>query len=205
MVTTSRIELLKQKKLLGRAELGIELLEERLASLLDEFKRLVREISVSFDELVDFDREAISILGLAIADEGNLVRDLSKQVDKSTKVDLQSVKVYGLDIPILPRTTPEFKSQTHQFPLSVSSAVDFSAERFFKLYFSYLTYIDQVIFLHRLGSEIRRTRRQIMVLENDITPNLRSAILQIELVLEEREREEQVRLRRFKQTKGRQL
>ena len=59
--------------------------------------------------------------------------------------------------------------------------------------------------IRRLGAELQRTTRRINTLEQRVITQLQQEIAGIELRLQERDREEQFRLKRFKRRVGRGL
>ncbi len=58
--------------------------------------------------------------------------------------------------------------------------------------------------LRRIGEDIRRTNRRVNALEQQLIPRLEAQARYIHQVLEERARDDVIRLKRLKQKKGRQ-
>jgi V/A-type H+-transporting ATPase subunit D len=80
----------------------------------------------------------------------------------------------------------------------VSSRIDATAEAFEGLLDLIIELADSEMRLRRLAEEIGRTSRRVNALENVLIPRLTSQCDYIQMVLEEREREDLFRLKRVK-------
>lgn len=199
MTDISRVELLKQKELLSRAIHGTSLIEERLSKLMEEFKAIAKRISLHMNELTEIDLNAMKSLGAAISDDGTQLDHVVKSISQDISIQIEKIKVFGIDIPDIPETLYRPDKPLDIQLISLPSSVTHSISQFENLFYAQIDYVRQIIVLQRLGREIKKTRRQLMVLENDVIPSIKATIAQINLILDEREREEQIRLRKFKQ------
>jgi V/A-type H+-transporting ATPase subunit D len=85
----------------------------------------------------------------------------------------------------------------HSLP-TVSSRIDTVAEAFEALLDHTIEVADSEMRLRRLAEEIGRTTRRVNALDNILIPRLETERNYIQLVLEEREREDRFRLKRVK-------
>jgi V/A-type H+-transporting ATPase subunit D len=81
---------------------------------------------------------------------------------------------------------------------SVSAAANEAARAFEESLEAVLKVVDGEMRLRRIGAEVRRTTRRVNALTEVVIPGLQARTRQIRLALEEREREETYRLKRFK-------
>ena len=197
----SRINLLDQIAMLEKAHISIELLEERLINLLQEIKKLARALGINQEELINMDKNSMYTLGIALAEEGDIISDLAEIADDDVRLVVERERKFGIDLPLLLNSTITPSKNKIKIPLMMSSSIASVRDQFEQLFFAYINYIEQMILIQRLGREIVKTRRQIMVLEHQVVPSLNATIAQIKLILDEREREEHVRLRKFKRSR----
>ncbi len=198
IITVSRVELLHQKKLLEQAQLGKELLEERLVALLTELKEMARDLSGTWNELVEQDLRTMTAYNHALSQEGGVIESLAGFQSSELGGKIEKAIAFGTVIPKIVTTEIITKEGDRYIPVTVSSSVDVAARKFETLYSQMLTYAEKITVLQRLATEIRKTRRRMMVLEEIIIPETKVNLATIEFGLNEREREEQVRIRKFK-------
>jgi V/A-type H+-transporting ATPase subunit D len=79
--------------------------------------------------------------------------------------------------------------------------VDEVAEGFARIVLEMLELAPRELRLRRLGEEIRRTNRKINALQQQVIPRLEARARAIDQVLEERARDDVIRLKRLKQKK----
>jgi V/A-type H+-transporting ATPase subunit D len=90
------------------------------------------------------------------------------------------------------RRTPEARGLA---PGAAGPAAEVAAEEFESLLQMLLAAASPELLLQRMADALARTSRQVNIIEQRFVPRLREGIAAIGSVLEEREREERVRLR----------
>jgi V/A-type H+-transporting ATPase subunit D len=147
------------------------------------------------------DREiagAGQLLGIAIAADGREVLDSAAfAAEEGIEVTLHTRSVAGVDIVEIERGEVERARTGRGYSLVATSArIDAVAERFESVLGRLLNVAALELSVRRLADEIARTTRRMNALEHVVVPRLRTKRARISLVLEEREREDRVRLRR---------
>ncbi len=89
----------------------------------------------------------------------------------------------------------------YAFP-SVSPATNAAARGFEKVLEAAIGIVSYEGRLRRMGDEVRKATRRINVLTEAVLPRLSGRMRAVRLALEEREREDAFRMKRFKKTRG---
>jgi V/A-type H+-transporting ATPase subunit D len=195
----TRLNLLRSRRRLGRVREGEDLLRRKREALVrelleharpavDDRERISRAASAAYPALVE-----------ALADEGraSLVASGEPLVDVS--ITMRSGQVWGLPVasvekaPALERTLEA--RGTHPGPTSAATVE--AAEAFETFVQLLLEAAPRDMLLRTLGRSVAQTSRQVRALERRVEPALASAVAHMTSLLDEREREEHVRLRRF--------
>ena len=176
LVVFSRLELLNQRQLLSQAQLGHSLLERQLAFLLNTIRKMSIDISSSWKSLMEKDRQAIESLADAVSKEPNYMEELAKIQPEISMANVVKEQTAGLTIPKI-ETIQIQKETTTNIPVTVSFAIDKSIDTFELYYNEILNYVDRMINFQRLVTKIRKTRRQLTMLENDLIPELKEYII----------------------------
>ena len=193
LVVFSRLELLNQRQLLSQAQLGHSLLERQLAFLLNTIRKMSIDISSSWKSLMEKDRQAIESLADAFSKEPNYMEELAIIQPEISMANVVKEQTAGLTIPKI-ETIQIQKETTTNIPVTVSFAIDKSIDTFELYYNEILNYVDRMINFQRLVTKIRKTRRQLTMLENDLIPELKENIKLIRFTLNQRELEDKIRL-----------
>lgn len=199
-VSATRNELLARRARIKLAVQGQELLKDRRVALVHELERLGASV-LSSTELLERDAAgAAQCLGLAVAADGPeplrsaafaATRELAVTVSTRTVAGVAVVRIDKADV-VRPRTG-------RGFSLAATSArIDAVAERFENLLDLLLELAALEVSLRRLADEIARTTRRMNALEHVVVPRLQAQHARIMRVLEERELEDRVRLRRMR-------
>jgi V/A-type H+/Na+-transporting ATPase subunit D len=198
-VSATRSELLARRAQIGLAAQGRDLLKERRSALVREFNRLGASALASIDEL---DRDAAGagrLLGLSVATHGpEPVESAALAAEGEVEVSLRSRSVAGVPIVEIEKQ-PVARARTDRgYSLAATSArLDEVAERFEAVLDKLLELAVLELSVRRLADEIARTTRRMNALEHVVVPRLEREQAHISLVLEEREMEDRVRLRRM--------
>jgi V/A-type H+-transporting ATPase subunit D len=122
-----------------------------------------------------------------------------RQAAKALPVEIERRKIWGIPTPEVsgPRLlrAPDARGAS---PQGVSLGAAEAARTHEEALEILLNICSREIRLRRLGEEIRRTSRRINALEQFLIPRLDGETSRIELALEEHEREDLARLKRFK-------
>ena len=199
-VSATRSELLARRARIRLAVQGRDLLKERRTALVQEFNRLGASALASIDAL---DRDAADAgrrLGLAVAAHGpEPVQSAAFAAQGEVELSLRTRSVAGVPIVEI-ETEPVARARTDRgYSLAATSArLDEVAERFEAVLDRLLELAVLELSVRRLADEIARTTRRMNALEHVVVPRLESERAHIALVLEEREMEDRVRLRRMR-------
>jgi V/A-type H+-transporting ATPase subunit D len=199
-VSATRSELLARRAQIGLAAQGRDLLKERRSALVREFNRLGASALASIDEL---DRDATGagrLLGLSVATHGpEPVESAALAAEGDVKVSLRTRSVAGVPIVEIEKQLVARARTDRGYSLVATSArLDEVAERFEAVLDKLLELAVLELSVRRLADEIARTTRRMNALEHVVVPRLEREQAHISLVLEEREMEDRVRLRRMR-------
>lgn len=203
--TPTRAALLRGQRLLARVERGAALLRRKREALVRELFPLARpaaearrEISRLADEAYRAQLDAMAIDGAAaVAAAGWPARNLS--------VELELARVGGVSVPRLARMPALNRGLAGRAtaPGVVGAATFEAANRFELLAEKLLVAASRELHLRALGAALARTSRQVSALEQRVAPRLGAEISRIRAALDEREREEQTRLRQLRKKRQR--
>ena len=200
----TRLNLLRSRRRLGRVREGAGLLRRKREALVrellgrarpavDERERISRAAAIAYPALVE-----------ALAQEGGAGVQASAEPLREVTVTMQSTQVWGLDIasveeaPRLERTLEARGTAPGPTPAATVEA----AGAFETLAQLLIEAAPREMLLRRLGQEVARTSRQVRALERRVEPALTAAISTMTGLLDEREREEHLRLRHFLNRRG---
>ncbi len=183
---------------------GAGLLRGKREALASEFFRLMHGVIAGRERLEESLRGAARALTLARALEGEeTLASLALAAAREIPVEIEQRKVWGIPTPEVrgPRLlrSPDARGAS---PLGWGLGAAEAARRHEEALEILLTICSREIRLKRLGEEIRKTSARINALEQILIPRLGGEMRRIELVLEEREREDLSRLKRFKARRG---
>jgi len=179
---------------------GARLLRAKREVLAGELFKLMREVLAGRAKLDEVLREAVKALGLAHALEGGaLLGSLALVAGREVPVAVTARRVWGVstpvvDAPLLVRAADGRGSSPTSWGPTSAEAARLHEEAVEVL----LRIASRELHLARLGEEIQQTSRRINALEQLLLPQLGSETSRIELALEERDREDAVRLKRFR-------
>ncbi len=195
-VATTQSNLLKLKKRLNIAKEGYNLLDEKREVMIMELMRNIRGFREMEEEITLKLKEAYSSLekawvSIGRQNIGNYVRG-----GEEPEIDVRMRSVMGIPVPELLVNVPENKIQ---------ASLDSTDEYFDEAFIKFRGLIDLIarwaakeVLIWRLGSEISKTQKRVNALEKIFIPEYEKNIGKIEESLEEEEREEFFRVKRFK-------
>ena len=195
----TRLNLLRSRHRLGRVREGADLLRRkrealvrellgRARPLIDERERISRAAAVAYPALVE-----------ALAEEGSGGVMASAEPGREVAVTMTSSQVWGLPVAAVaeaPRLERSLEARgTVPGPTPVATVE--AAGAFETLTQLLVESAPREMLLRRLGQAVAQTSRQVRALERRVEPALASAVASMTGLLDEREREEHLRLRHF--------
>ncbi|MCL2548796.1 MAG: V-type ATP synthase subunit D [Symbiobacteriaceae bacterium] len=192
--------LLAVKHSLEMARTGYELLDRKRTILINELMQLldsVRTLRSELSQVFDAAYTALQRANLTLGYVND--RDLVAAVPVETGVSLTFHSVMGVEIPqVIMQDTPP-----PEMPYGISQSNHFLDEAY--LAFQQVKHLTRLltqveIGVYRLTEEIRKTQKRSNALKNIIIPQYEETVMWINEVLEEREREEFIRLKMIKHT-----
>jgi V/A-type H+/Na+-transporting ATPase subunit D len=199
-VSPTRSELLARKAEIRLAAQGRDLLKERRSALVREFNHLGASALESLDVLDRDAADAGRFLGLTIAANGlEPVESAAFVAQGEVELNLRTRNVAGIAIVEIAKEMVARARTGRGYSLAGTSArIDGVAERFEAVLDRLLDVAALELSVRRLAKEIARTTRRMNALEHVVVPRLEAERAGIALVLEEREMEDRVRLRRMR-------
>lgn len=199
-VRATRAELLAKKNQISLARQGRDLLKEKRNALLQELMRTAEQVIRSGEALEGDIGKATMALALAEALDGpEAVRSAAFAAQGQLMLEVTGVNIMGVPVPFIEQKSVARGPLDRGYSLpSVSSRIDATAEAFEILLDLIIELADSEMRLRRLAEEIGRTTRRVNALENVLIPRLEAQRNYVQMVLEEREREDRFRLKRVK-------
>lgn len=198
-VTPTRLNLLRSRKRLARVREGAALLRRKREALVRELlsharpavdarERIGRAASLAYPALVE-----------ALAQEGSQSVRAAAEPLRDVRVTMESAHLWGLSVGSV-RESPRVERTLEargSAPGPTSAATIDAADAFETLTQLLLDAAPREMLLRRLGESVAQTSRQVRALESRVEPTLETVVSRITTLLDEREREDHVRLRRF--------
>jgi len=202
---TTRMGLLELRARHDVAARGARLLRAKREVLAGELFRLAHDVLEGRARLDAVLREAVKELGLARALDGDdALESLAAPAGREIPLHVELRRVWGvptpaLSAPLLQRSADARGSSPTGWGATAAEAARLHEEGLEVL----LRIASRELHLARLGEEIQATARRINALEQLVLPVLAREAGRIEGALEERDREDAVRLKRFRSRHGR--
>ena len=199
-VSPTRMELLAVKGQIGLAEQGRDLLKEKRNALMKEFMKIADAVMRGSDELEQVAMDARRALGRAEALDGpEVVRSAAFAAQGELTLSVEGAFVMGVPVPVIEKKSVSRGVIDRGYSLSgTSSRIDETAERFEEEVDLLIELAASELRLRRLAEEIRKTSRRVNALDNIMIPRLHARKTYIDMVLEERAREDLFRLKTVK-------
>jgi len=194
-VAPTRLNLLRTRRRLERLSKGAELLRRKREALVAELFRLARPAADARLQIGAAARHAYPLLVQALAEHGLAGLRAIAWPTRDLKVEVVPGSVWGVVVSrILSRAPiPRTLGARGMGPSTGLGAIRAAAE-FERLTELLLEAAPQEMLLRRVGEALAQTSRQVHTLERRISPRLQADIIRVRRVLDEREREERLRL-----------
>jgi V/A-type H+-transporting ATPase subunit D len=198
-IALTRLNLLRAVRRLARIEKGVELLRRKREALVTEFFHAARPAADARAAIADRAQRAYPALLRALALHGYSGLRAMGWPPRDIAVDIRPAEIWGIPVseltasPVLRRTVGARATAPGLTGPGAAEAAD-EFEAFAGLL---LEAAPRELALRRLGEALALTSRQVNTLEQRLLPQVRNQIAFTRRALEEREREEHMRLRRL--------
>lgn len=202
--TGTRQALLKERRRLDRVSRGIGLLRRKREALVAELFRIARPAASLRTTIDARARRAYPTLLAALAEAGASGVRAVGWPGREIAVEVRTNQVWGVAVAELLRYTPLRRTEGARAtpPGAVGAATAQAAEEFEDLGELLLQAANREMLLRRLGDAVARTSRQVNTLERRVSPDLAARITGIRRALDEREREEHLRLQHLRRARA---
>jgi V/A-type H+-transporting ATPase subunit D len=197
-ISPTRINLILTKKTLNLAESGREVLERKRDILLRELRNSLYDAERTRGDLSEALSKAYQSLKQAnIAKGSDTIANVALGSSYEADFLLDFRSVMGVTVPIV-----KFQSESDAKPdygfANTSADLDKTFRQFYNLLeiIAALAKAEGTTF--QIANDVRRTQRRVNALNHVLIPMYRNITKKIELVLEEKDREEFVRTKRIK-------
>lgn len=196
-VLPTKIELIRTRRSLQTARRVHKVLDDKREVLLKRLDEMIDQATAAREEIYGPLNDAYFALYNAYLKLGPLkLEGIAANTPPMVEVDVKVKRIVDVDIPSL-KLTEKNIGMTYGFADS-NVAVDIASKRMRSLLPSILKAAEYENAIFRLAKELERTQRLLNALEYLIIPRYEAAIRYIQATLEEREREEFVRLKHVK-------
>ncbi|MBI5328367.1 MAG: V-type ATP synthase subunit D [Deltaproteobacteria bacterium] len=195
----TRINLLFLNTQLSVSKSGAKLLRSKRDALMKDFFRCVGECLELRAKLNSQTRDATYSLHLARAFFGDTIYSATYASKRDVSIDIKVKNIWGINIPEIEQKAFVRNMDARDIsPIGEGSLIIETARGFEKVIEAICEIASSEIRLKRVGEEIKADMRRINALEEIIMPSIQHGMKSIERVLEEREREDIYRLKRYK-------
>ncbi|MCH5185615.1 MAG: V-type ATP synthase subunit D [Oscillospiraceae bacterium] len=200
-IAPTKGNLMIAKNTLKLSQKGYEMLDKKRNILIREMMALIdeaKDVQSGIDKTFAEAYHALEIANIMMGVEG--VKEHMQFVDIERNVNIRVRGVMGVEIPVV--TIPDNSRELKYGIASSSSALDEAYVKFnqVKIFAARLAEIENAVY--RLAMNIKKTQKRTNVLKNITIPLYTEITKQIQISLEEKEREELTRLKIIKKTKG---
>ena len=199
-IKPTRSELINLKRRIKQTSTGYNLLKMKRDGLFHEFRTLLSEMIEAREGLVGTYRDALQAINLASSIEGGLaVKSAAIASSKLPEVQVSKRNIMGVVVPKVEGQNLKLSVEDRGLGMVGGSPyIDEAADAYSLLVEKVVKAAEMEATLKRLLEEIEATKRRVNALEFKVIPEMKEAQTFIQLRLEEMEREETFRLKRFK-------
>ena len=194
----TRMNLLRAARRLGQVTRGVGLLRRKREALVTELFKLARPAADARASIADAGIRAYPLLLTALTVHGRAGLRALSWPERLIQVEVEGGSLWGIAIsriaarPVLVRTLAA-RGTTPALTGPAAAAAASAFERHADLL---LEAAPREMLIRRLGEALAQTSRQVNTLERRLAPALRAAVTDMRRTLDEREREERLRLKR---------
>lgn len=198
-VTATRSELLARRAQIALAKQGRDVLKEKRDQLMEEFRKVVDVVLAEAGVLDATAAEGRRVLTLAEANDGpEAVLSAALATRSEIPIRARATSVMGVRIAEIDYEPVGRGRADRGYSLVGSTPhIDRVAEQFEAELELLLQSAAHELRLRRIAEEIGKTTRRVNALESVVLPRLESEKAMIQAALDERERQDRFRLKRF--------
>ncbi|HEY7028174.1 MAG TPA: V-type ATP synthase subunit D [Gemmatimonadales bacterium] len=198
-ISPTRQNLLGLDRRLARVSRGTALLRRKREALVAELFRLARPAASARVSIADRAQTAYPLLLDALAEEGYAGLRALGWPGRELSVEIRQAQVWGIAVAELLQRPPIRRTLAARGtpPPTASPVTSETATAFEELSELLLDAANREALLRRLGEALNRTSRQVNTLERRLGPALLAQRAAIRRTLDEREREDHLRLERL--------
>jgi H(+)-transporting ATP synthase subunit D len=195
----TRQNLLGLQRRLERVGKGAALLRRKREALVSELFRVAKPAAIARVTIAESAARAYPVLLEALAVEGYAGLRAIGWPDRDLIIDMRPGQVWGIPVSEIVRRPPLRRSLAARgtSPAGTPASASAAATAFETLAELLLDAAGREALLRRLGDALSRTSRQVNTLERRLDPALRAQLTAVRRTLDEREREEHLRLARL--------
>ena len=199
----TRLNLIRAERRLERVRRGSALLRRKREALVSELFKLARPAADARHRIEEGARRGYQQLLGALAIHGRAGLLALAWPERDLRVEIESAQVWGVPVariisrPLLTRTV----GARGNAPGSAGPTVVSAAGEFERLAELLLDAATREMLIRRLGEALSQTSRQVHTLERRVAPSLLGQMGAVRRTLEEREREEHLRLKHLSRRK----
>jgi V/A-type H+-transporting ATPase subunit D len=201
----TRLDLLRARRELRRVRHGAALVRRKREALVAELFRAARPALDLRDRITRATTDAARTLLEALAEHGRSGLAAMAHPARAVEVSLKPAVVWGIPVSDVVDRDPVSRSLDARgtVPAMTGPAAARAAACFERLTDLLVEAAPREQRVRRLGDAVARTSRQMRTLEQRVAPRLERQIMKVRRQLEEREREDRIRLKRFRSNSGR--
>lgn len=195
----TRLNLLRSRRRLERVREGADLLRRKREALVRELLAHARPAVDERERITGAAGVAYPLLFEALAHEGVAGVMATGEPLRDVDVTMRSSRVWGLPVASVARA-PKLERHIEArgtAPGPTDPVAIEAAEAFETLAQLLIEAAPREVLMRRLGRAVAQTSRQVRALERRVEPALTGAVATMTNLLDEREREEHLRLRHF--------
>lgn len=196
-LAATRLNLIRAERRLERVRKGAALLRRKREALVTELFRLARPAAGARKLIEDGARRGYSALLGALAMHGRPGLRALAWPGRDLRVEIRSAQIWGIPVASITSRPPLVRTVAARgtAPGSAGPGTMAAAGEFERLTEMLLDAATREMLIRRLGEALARASRQVHTLERRVTPDLQGQMAGVRRTLEEREREEHLRLK----------
>jgi V/A-type H+-transporting ATPase subunit D len=206
-VSPTRTELLTRQAQIRLARQGADLLCAKREALLREFLKELHSFVEARKSMHKTMIQALQCIMEALAIDGpEAVASAALACRRAVSLEAEQKNIWGTRVVDVENDyTVQSQAQRGHSPFGVTARVDEAAERFEQAVALILNIAPADLKLRALARDIRKTSHRVNALEQRLLPSLEGQVQWIRNSLDQREREDVFRLKRFKRGMERKL
>ncbi|MEK6560396.1 MAG: V-type ATP synthase subunit D [Nitrospirota bacterium] len=199
-VSPNRMNLLNLRTRIASAVMGVGLLEDKRSALVKELMSIYKDVLAGRETLREKMQEAAAGLVYALGLEGREgVLSASFAAKREVSIDVTRRNIWGVRFSGINYKTMlrPLDGRGYAF-MTVSGSVDKTAKEFESVMEKVLNTASVESHLRRIGDEVKKTARRINAINEVVIPKTKEQLQYIGRSIEERDREDIFRLKKFK-------